>query len=486
MSSGHLARGKAGRTYLKGSSGAEMELETRLAAKSRRWPGASWCTLLLVALAVDLLTPFLIWKGVLPSFTRWMSHGAVAVAMVGAYVRMMVFDRVPRAVWLLGWLSATGIVVAVLRGQSIAATLWGWWVMFQFPLAALFVYLQWDWPKSVAKRLRLLCTAILAAEVVVQVAQYATGEPPGDHLAGTFGRYGVATLVLFTAFVLCLALGHWLADGGWKTLVLVLALGGVSSALGALKLFPFAALVLVMVALGMYGLRYGQPAKLAFCALLVVATVWVFFKLYDAVVPPVQGARPMEAYLDIDVLAEYLGGLEPASGTGDYSGRYFLGRNYAVSYGWNEIRRDATTFLFGMGLGARGESRTLGTAGVGLLQSRLGLTSGTTLLVMMQELGIVGMATLAGFALWTVATLFAEINRNPHSGATELRYALLLFTLLWPLWLWYTSVWLYRVPMLLYWGALGYVLAEPQLAKVAAEGVRVDGASLLRQQGNAL
>ena len=461
--------------------GSKALSETR----SGRRLGVSWCTLLLVALAADLITPFLIWKGALPAFTRWVSHAAVAVAMIGAYVRMMVFDRVPRAVWLIVWLSATGIVVAVLRGQGIAATIWGWWIMFQFPLAAVFVYLQWDWPRSPAQGLRLVCTAILAAEVIIQIGQYLTGEPPGDNLAGTFGYHGVAKLMLFTVFVLCLALGQWLADGRWKNLVLVLALGGVSSVLSALKLFPFAVFVLAMVALGLYALRHGQPVKMACYALLIVAVVGIFFRLYNAVVPPVQGARPLESYLDAGTLSEYFGGLTPASGSGRYSERYFLGRNYAVSYGWEAIQRDPSTLLFGMGLGARGESRTLGTAGVGLLEGGLGLTTGTTLLVMMQELGLVGMAILGGFALWTVVTLFAEIRRNPLSGATELRYALLLFSLLWPLWLWYTSMWLFRVPMLLYWGALGYVLVEPQLEKVDAEGARVAGTSDHRHAGSA-
>lgn len=463
-----------------------MGSKTQLEAETSRWLGASWCTLLLVALAADLVTPLLIWKGVLPGYARWVSHAAVAVAMIGAYVRMMVFDRVPRAILLIVWLSVIGVVVAVLRGQRAAATVWGWWIMFQFPLAAVFVYLQWDWPNSVARRLRLLCTAILAAQVIIQIGQYLTGEPPGDNLAGTFGYHGVAKLMLFTVFVLCLALGQWLADGRWKTLVLVLVLGGVSSVLSALKLFPFALFLLAVVALGLYAIRYGQPGRLVCGALLVLAVVWIFFRLYNAVVPPVQGARPLEAYLDPSTLSEYLGGLTPASGTGRYSERYFLGRNYAVSYGWKVIQGDATTLLFGMGLGARGESRTLGTAGVGLLEGGLGLTTGTTLLVMMQELGLLGMCVLGGFALWTIVTLFSDIRRNPQSAATELRYALLLFSLLWPVWLWYTSMWLFRVPMLLYWGALGYVLAEPQLERVETDRSRVDDTSLHRRTGRTL
>jgi hypothetical protein len=38
-----------------------------------------------------------------------------------------------------------------------------------------------------------------------------------------------------------------------------------------------------------------------------------------------------------------------------------------------------------------------------------------------------------------------------------LRYGLLLFSLFWPVWLWYASVWVMRAPMLLYWMLLGYI-----------------------------
>lgn len=421
-----------------------------------------WTSLLFVlALATDLLTPFLIWKGILPAYTRWLSHAALVTMMIAAYARMMVFDRIPGAVWALVWVSVTGIAVAMLRGQGIVATAWGWWIMFQYPLVALYAYLQPHWPERFPQLLRMACVAILSAEVVVQIGQYLTGEPPGDNLAGTFGKHGTANLVVFIVLVLCLALGRWLASGRWKTLLLVLALGSVSSVLGEIKLFPVAALATGMATVVIYVFQRRQLRKVGQYAILMGAVVWVFFGAYDAVVLPARGTRPLEAYLDPATLAEYLGGLAPAPDTGSYYGRYHVGRNYALSYAWDAISRDTTTFLFGWGLGARGESRTLGTAGLALLQGSLGLTTGTSLLVMMQEMGLVGMVLLAGLILWAVVRLWTDIRTDPLSDAAELRYALLLFSVLWPLWLWYASVWVFRVPMLIYWAALGYVLAEP-------------------------
>ncbi len=67
---------------------------------------------------------------------------------------------------------------------------------------------------------------------------------------------------------------------------------------------------------------------------------------------------------------------------------------------------------------------------------------------------------MAGFILWVAFVLMRGIKRYPNSKASPLAYALLLFSLLWPLWLWYKSVWAFRVPMLLYWIALGYLLRE--------------------------
>lgn len=429
--------------------------------------------LFVLALATDLLTPFLIWKGILPAYTRWLSHVAVAAMMIAAYARMLVFNRIPAAVWVIAWLSVTGIAVAILQGQGIGATAWGWWIMFQYPLVGLYAYLRPHRPERFPQLLRTACIAILSAEVMIQIGQYLTGEPPGDNLAGTFGEHGTAKLVIFIAFILCLALGEWLAEGRWKTLVLVLGLGTVSSVLGEIKIFPVIVLALGMVTIMIRVFQRGQRRKAFQYLVLVGAVVWVFFPAYDAVVLPARGSQPLEAYTDLTTLADYLGHQSQASDTGMYYGRYSFGRNYALSYAWEEIRTDMTTLLFGWGVGARGESRTLGIAGVGLLEGDVGLTTGTSLLVMMQEWGLVGMVVLGGLLLWVVVALIQDMGRKPDSNVTELRYALLLFSLLWPLWLWYHRVWGHRVTMLLYWWSLGYVLAAARSYVKTVPGRRV-------------
>ena len=60
-----------------------------------------------------------------------------------------------------------------------------------------------------------------------------------------------------------------------------------------------------------------------------------------------------------------------------------------------------------------------------------------------------------------------QIRGDLHSDANGLRYGLIIFTLLLPLWLWYNAAWTLRVPMLLYWSTLGYVTGEYARLKAA-------------------
>lgn len=431
-----------------------MELSKPLSTSRLREHPSSYSVLLIAALITDLFTPILIWKGVLPPYTRWISHAAVALMIIGAFTRMMVLDRIPRLVLLIIGVSILGITIATFMGQAIGPTVWGWWIMFQFPLVALFAYLQPYWPQHFPRHLRNVLISLLIIQVIVQIGQYFTGEPPGDNLAGTFGSHGTANLIMFILLVLCIAFGRWLASGDWKPLVLVVVLGSVSSVLGEIKLFPFATIALGLLALFFFILKGEKRWRIIPYTLFVGLVIWGFIGFYDTVVVSSRGTRPLESYLDPNVLTNYLGG---ATRTQTSAGIYDIGRNYALNYGWNEIRKDPTTLLFGLGLGARSESRTLGIAGVALVGSYLGLTSGTSLLVLMQETGLIGLAVFAIFIFWLVITLYRAIQIEPHSEPSEIRYALILFSILWPLWLWYTPVWLFRVPMLIYWALLGYV-----------------------------
>lgn len=418
--------------------------------------------LLLLAFTVDLLTPFLIWKGVLPSAVRWLSDLAVAGMLVLAFAHMLTLDHIPKLALLIVGFSMIGITVALFEGQSMIATTWGWWLFFRFLIVGLFAYLHPIWPNHFARRLVQLCMVVLGLEVVIQLGQYIIGEIPGDNLSGSFGQHGVAPLIMFILFVLCLALGQWLTDGKWHLLVWVLVLGGVSSTLGEIKLFPIAVVVLGGIALIIQMIRGRQLHKLLMYLVLFGTIIIIFTGVYNSVVAEERGTRRLEEYLELQTLDQYLNFSINRGG-----GRYEFGRGFALNLGWKSIQRDITTFLFGMGFGARAESVALGIAGEGLQQGYYGLNSGTSLLVLMQELGLIGLAVLVGINLWIIFTLARDTKMDPGSDITVLRYALILYSICWPLWLWYSKIWNIGVVMLLYWATLGFALSQSPARVIA-------------------
>ncbi len=436
---------------------AQPAIRTRPA---RQGSGSLWLDpglLIIAALLIDLLTPYFVWKGMLPPNIRWISRAAIALVVAFAFARMMNQGKIPGSLLIVGGLSAIGITVALFEGQGLAETAWGWWRMFEFPLVAVFVYLSPRWPQHFPRRLLNISLAVLGMEVILQLAQYATGQAPGDNLAGTFGWHGVGPLVIFNLFVLCLSMGEWLANRNWKPLIIALSLGVMSGLLGEMKIFPIAITALAIPAVVILGIQGRDVWKLIPIIAFLAAGVWAYTIGFNLLVPNARKTPLEEFAVNGRTLNDYLTRVERSQAN---PARFSIGRNFAVEYGWESIIRDPTTFLFGFGLGTRGESQSLDTAGVVLRRGDLGLTTGSSLLVLMQEMGMTGLLFMAGFILWVAFVLIRGIRRHPDSEASPLAYALLLFSLLWPLWLWYKSVWAFRVPMVLYWIALGYVLRE--------------------------
>jgi hypothetical protein len=442
--------------------------------KPKKIYGDVFFLLVVVTLATDLFFPYLIWKEIIPDTLRWISHASIALMIFVTYSRMMVFDHFPKVAWLIICISLISGFVAFMNNQGPLATLWGWWTMFQYPFVGLFAYLQPSWPKKFPKRIVNFLIAILCIEVVIQFGQYVLGERPGDNLAGLFGWHGTGNLVIFILLVLSFALGAWLAKGNWLILVFVLVVGAISSVLGEIKLFPFAAAGLGVLSIFFIILRKRSIGRLIPYTALLAGILAVFFISYNAIVPAAQ-TRPLESFFETQTLGTYLEHANKIIVGDQYY--YDVGRNYALSYAWDKITEDGQTFLIGLGLGARGESQTLGTAGVGILGGELGITTGTSLLVILQEVGIVGFLILGSFFLWLGMRLFRDIRADPRSNLTVLRYGILLFSMLWPLWLWYGNVWVFRVPMLIYWVVIGYLLSHS-----AGAGAPVTAAALIQNK----
>ncbi|MDD5368278.1 MAG: hypothetical protein PHQ40_04260 [Anaerolineaceae bacterium] len=413
---------------------------------------------LLVAFTTDLLTPILISRGLIPDVVRWASHAAILAMVLLIPLRMLTFDHIPAAWWVIIAGSLVGISVAIYRGQGIPTTLWGWWLMFAYPFVGLFCYLQPSWPRSFPRTLLKLCIGILGFQVVIQLGQYLNGVQPGDALAGLFGERGTSSLVLFICLVFCFSLGEWLTSQRWIYLALTTCLGVVSSVLGEMKIFLPAMIALGCVALLIYVLRGKELWKFIPYGLALVLVIFVFVDVYDTVVPGAS-TSPIKRYItDPKALTSYLSiSNRLVSGENYYVD---IGRNSAIVYGWKQIAGDPIALLFGQGLGVRSESRSLGIVGTGLAEGSLGINAGTSMLVLMQEMGFVGLAVFAGFTVTVIAILYRSAKKEPGAEINSLRYGLILFSLLWPIWLWYALVLSFRVPMLLYWGTLGYVWSD--------------------------
>lgn len=417
-----------------------------------------FCLLLAVAVLIDLSGPFLSWKHVMPGPVRWLSHVAIALMIVIIYLRMMVYNHVPGVVWLVGWVSVTWVLVSFLRGQGTLATAWGWWILFQFPMVALFVYLQPHWPERFPHYFHRLYLTVMIGQVLLQLGQWATGQPPGDHLAGFLGRFGSTGLAILIGLMLSFALGRWLATGKWGTLLLMLPLASIASTLAEIKAFLIILICVGMIAVVIFAVRTGQLWKLIPYTIVMVLVLFGFIQLYNTFVPAAERV-PIEEYIqDPTKTQNYLDRTERQIRDGRYT--YSIGRNYALQLGWESISREPVTMLFGFGLGARGRSSALGATGQALSESDMGFSAGSSLLVLMQEMGVLGLSILAAFMIWVVLTLFGHVRQYPQSAANEIRFGLIVFSLLWPLWLWYGLTWAFRLPMIIYWFALGYVMYE--------------------------
>ncbi|MEM7131340.1 MAG: hypothetical protein AAF702_33815 [Chloroflexota bacterium] len=408
--------------------------------------------LVAAALVADLLTPFLIWKRILPGPARFFGD-LIILSMIGHCLWLMLrLDKIPSAFLLIIALSVVGGTVAWHEEQSWQATAWGIWLMFKYPMIGIYAYLHQGWLPDFPKRYVYFLFGLLLFETGFQGIQFILGQAPGDDLAGTFGRHGVAPLFMVIALAACIAFGHWLATNNWWLLTGAIILGVISSVLGEMKIFPVAVLALALICVGIQVVRNGKigQALLIIAGLVIAAPIFLY--LYNTLVADVGGTRRLEEYLDFETTERYLQNTDLTE-----DGIYYFGRGFAMTYAWNAIQRDRTTLLFGYGIGARADSSALGILGQALIQSDYGRTTGgTSILVLLQELGLIGIGVLAIFVTFHSLQLYHDVRLHTDVYAKILCYGLLLFSIMWPFWIWYTKSWGLNIVMILYWVAVGY------------------------------
>ncbi len=412
-----------------------------------------WFRLLAILFLLEIFTPFLQWPIGLPRMITGGLEGMAAVIVLLALAYMMKEDRIPKLVLLILGITFVWGLVSVFEGQSPAAFAWGWWRMFKYPLLGLFAYLFIDDPEDFARWFIRFCVMLLVFQIGVQIVMYAIGYPINDDLAGTFGKKGVMQYTMMLFFVVCMALGHWLGTHDWKWMLAVLVLGLVGSTLSATKFYLFGAVALVAAALFLHLIRGGQIRQLLIIMLLSALAAAIFVPLYNNFLVNQQGLMPIQDYLKPETLERYLFINEQV---GD-SGTYYFGRGMATTYAWQQIQRDVTTTLFGFGLASRSSSTVLGVSGAGLESDLYGGVSTTTLSTWMQEYGLVGMGLFLALIIWASIQLFRFARKSSDPYQAAIAYGLILFTLFWPLWLWYHKAWLAGAMLTLYWVSLGYI-----------------------------
>ncbi len=431
----------------------DQATQTPAKADSRAWMRAWWFRLLVLLLFVELIWPFLLWQAGLKQrmdFTKEIVAGGIVGLTL---IFMLLKNRVPGGMLLIVAITIIWTLVAMFERQATSVTLWGWWRLFKYPIMALFIYLMSRWPPDAARLFFKFLIYTLAFEVLVQLGQFATGQPPGDSLAGTFANKGVGPYSLFIFFIVCIGLGHWLATGQWKSLGVILTLGLVATMLSVTKFYVFAVAVLLIFALVVHLVRGGQFRNLLLYVTLALLAGAIFVPVYNNFIATTRGLKPLQAYLTRGAIEGYLF-TEKES---DQDGLYKLGRGGAVVYAWQQIQRDRTTTLFGYGMGSRSYSSTLGIQGATLEDDLYGGGGNTSLGVWIQEYGLVGAALFLTMNFWLMVKLLRFARRTSDPYEATLAYGLIIFTFFWPLWLWYHKTWLFGGVMIAYWVTLGFV-----------------------------
>lgn len=439
------------------ASSRQVQSRSRRPDSIREW-ASQWSVRLLIALLVfELIFPVLIWKFRLPGALDFVQEIIGAAIMAIALLYMMARNRIPVIMLVVLGVTLIWGMVAVFEGQSLAATAWGWWKLFQYPFIGLYAYLVIRWPRGFADWWVRFLVGLMLFEVIVQLIRLLLGEAPGDGLAGTFGSKGVGSHTSFNLFIVALAFGSWIAMHRWKLLVVAIGLGLAASMMNVTKFYIPAVFIMAVLTLALQLIAGGRMRYLFTLIVAMGILAAVAIPLFNRFVASTRGLPELQEYFEPERLEAYLF----TDGKGDVDGTYNLGRGLAITYAYQTISRDATTQLFGMGLGARSLSAGLGIIGTGLENDLYGsITTTSGVLVRLQEQGIVGLIVLQLFFFWLMWRLAKDTRRHDDLPLKSLEYGIILFTFLWPLWLIYQNAWADGVMMILYWVTVGYIFSE--------------------------
>ncbi len=416
------------------------------------WTQQGWFRLLALVFLAELFVPFLVGPLGLPRVLLGVTEVAAALVILVAFAYMLKEDKIPRAVLLIFGITLIWGLVSTFEGQSFAATAWGWWSLFKYPLLGLFAYLVQGWPSDFARWFFRFCVGLLIFEVLMQLVLLGMGVPLGDDsLAGTFGQKGVIQFTMMVFFIVSLALGHWLATYQWKALLLVLVLGMAGSTMNGTKFYLVGVGMLVVVTLILHMIRGGQFRQLFLYVVLIGMAGAIALPVYNSYLQS-RGKATLQEMLTLESIEGYLF----TDGTNATDSTYNIGRGLAMTLAWQQIQRDWTTTLFGYGLGTRTQSTFLGIRGRVLEDDVYGVGT-DTLATWLQEFGLLGVGLFLVFNAWAILKLLRYARAADDPYRATLAYGLILFTLFWPVWMFYQKAWTAGFMMTLYWVSFGYI-----------------------------
>lgn len=433
----------------------------------RAWLRLRPVQLLAVLFLVETIIPFFIWLG-FPGALDFIGEIIAGFMALVVVLHMLAKDNFPIGVFVVLAMTLIWGMVALFEGQDVVATAWGWWKMFKYPVVGLYAYLMVPWPKDFPRWALKFLIGLMLVEVGVQLLQYAMGEPPGDSLAGTFGPKGMGPQTLFNFLVIALAFGNWMVTRTWKWLLLSLAAGLAASLLNLTKFYIPAIVIMGIAAVGLSLIRGGQFRQLWLFVFLFAGLLAIFVPVFNTFIADARDLPRLQEYLEPERLDKYLNN----DGKGDVDGQYNLGRSLSVSYAWNTIRKDMTSTLFGMGLGVRSYSTGLGIQGIAAETDLYSRLSGTSLLTLLQELGVVGLLLMGLLNFWVMWALFRDAKSHNDDDLQVLEYGLILFSLLWLVWIWYQKAWFHATLNISYWVLLAYCFHRIKLHKQEAAARR--------------
>lgn len=431
-------------------SGATTAPAKEKARDRDNWTRQGWFRLIAMVLILEVFMPFLVWPVGFPRAILGVIELGIGIVVVVAFAYMMLQDRIPAVMLVIAAATLIWGMVSTFEGQGAAATAWGWWGLFKYPLLGVFAYLVQGWPKDFARFFIKFCVGLLMFQIGVQLVMFALGFPTGDSMGGTFGQKGVIQFTMLVFFIVALALGHWLSTHQWKLLLLVIVLGLIGSSLSGTKFYLIAAALMAAFTLVLHLIRGGQIRQLFLYIFLLGAAAAIIVPVYNSWLVS-RGLAPLQNYLQPETLERYLN--NDGISNDDFS--YNLGRGLAITHAWQQVQRDWTTTLFGYGLGTRSQSTVLGVRG-NVLQDDVYGVGTTSLSMWIQEYGLVGLGLFLTLNLWMMIKLFKFARTTSDPYQASIAYGLIMFTFFWPVWLWYQKAWLAGTMMILYWISMGY------------------------------